>query len=372
MRRSRFSPPLVVFAVLFALIWCAVIFVLAVNPLGVFSWGLGPKLDKLNYKNMTTFLLLDAVIKDPSIDVVLVGSSTGWRFRREMMDRYLPAKNAINLSYAAALPADRAIVMDRLGRLSHVKRIIMTLDWSYIVSPDEMREGFPNYLYDDGVLDKVRMVDGTTFRLAWVRLIGKPLRLNGWRTGDEDAEDTGPEEGAQNLQSPGALRRLAHQIDLRRKDVDLPGGKSCADFATINRQLVPEAKLLASRHIAFDVIVMPLSLAMYYAPPRAEFPFMNRELPMRACAVKALDGIPGVRIFAFDNVPGLADDLANYKNPAHLRKNELFAMMLQAIAQGTNRLTRQNVDSEMALLRQRILHYQIRNSEIPNFATDGP
>jgi hypothetical protein len=371
MRRSRFSPPLIVFAVVFAAIWSAAILVLTVNPLGVFSWGVGPKLDASDYKNMTTYLLIDAVIKDPSIDVVLVGSSTGWRFRRGLMDRYLPAKNAINISYAAALPADRAIVMDRLGRLGHFKRIIMTLDWSYIVQPDEMREGFPGYLYDDGVIDKIRMVDPTTVALAWERLMGEPLRLAHWKTGDEDTEDPTADGGSQNIQSPAGLRRLARQMELHRSEVDLPSGMRCADFATINRQLVPEAKLLASRHIAFDVVIMPLSLATYYSPPRGEFPFMNKELQMRACAVKALDGIPGVRIFAFDNVLGLTDNLANYKNTAHLRKPELFVMMLRAISQGTQRLTRANVDGEMALLRRRILAYKLRDSEIPGFAGDG-
>ncbi len=371
MRRSRFSPPLVVFAAVFALIWAAVILVVAVDPLGVFPWGLGPKLDGRDYKNLKTLLLVDAVIRDPSIDVVLVGSSTGWRFRRGMMNRTLPARNAINLSYAAALPADRALVMDRLGRLGHFKRIIMTLDWSYIVSPEEMRDGFPAYLYDDSVLGKIRMVDSITVGLALDRLQGKPLNLSQWQTGDEDIEDPAADGGPRNIQNPRDLRRVARQVAQYRAQVDLPSGLRCADYGTVNRQLVPEARLLSARHIAFDVLIMPLSLAIYYSPPRGEFPFMNRELQMRACAVKALDGIPGVRIFAFDNVPGLTDDLANYKNTAHLRKPELFVMMLRAISQGTHRLTRANIDGEMALLRQRILNLKVRDSEIPGFASDG-
>ncbi len=371
MRRARFSPPLVVFAAVYVLLAAAIVLVLAVNPLGTFSWGLGPKLDGRDYKNKTTYLLIDAVIQDPSIDVVFVGSSTSWRFRRGMIDRDLPATNAINISYAGAMTGDRAIVLDRLAQRGHFKRIIATLDWTYILPTGGIRAGFPDYLYDDGVLDKVRMVDDKTVQLALQRLMGQPLSLTEWRVSNEDSEEPAADGGSRNIQNARELRRVAHQIETHRVAVDAPANMRCADFIAVNRQLVPEARLLAARHIAFDVVIMPLSLAAYYEPPHGEFPYMNQELAMRACAVKALDGIPGVRIFAFDNMPGLADDLANYKNISHLRKPALFDMILRAIGQGTHRLTRTNVDGEMALLRRRILQYKIRNSEMPDFASDG-
>ncbi len=366
---KRPSPPLIVFGTLFALVWAAVVLVFAVDPLGVLPWGPAPKLGRDDYPAQLAPRIIAAVAADPSIDVVLVGGSTATRVSRALLNRQLSASNAINVSYAGTRPADRALVMERIARQGRFKRVIVMLDWGYADLTTRMREGFPAYLYDDGVLNKLHMVGADTVIFALQRLSGLPLRNLEWkRAGDAD-EDA--DWRAQTINTPAALRRIARNVEAHRAVVATPGGMTCRDFGTISRQLVPEARMLSARRTLLDVVIPPLSLAAYYEPPDGDYRFLDRQLALRRCAVMALDGIPGVRIFAVDNEDWLTGDLANYKNPAHLRSAAAQTFLLQAVAHGTHRLTKGNVAAEMALLRSRVLHYRVRDSAVPGFSRDG-
>jgi hypothetical protein len=160
-------------------------------------------------------------------------------------------------------------------------------------------------------------------------------------------------------------------VERHRSDIDTPSSLSCADLDVVNDDVAPFARTLAERNVEVDVIIPVYSLLLYYEwIDRYErlsvngASFMNDQLLVRRCVITALDKIPNVRIFAFDNLPGLADDMRNYRDPGHLYNDAVIRYILRSIAAGTNRLTRENVEAEIAKLHHHIVNYQVTDSQV--------
>ncbi len=226
---KRPSPPLIAFGALFALVWGCDPVGLRVDPLGVLPWGPAPKLGRDDYQGQLAPRIIAAVVADPSIDVILVGGSTATRISRALLNRELSAANAINVSYAGTRPADRALVMERIARQGRFKRVIVMLDWSYADAPARIREGFPAYLYDDGIVNKLHMVGTDTVIFALQRLSGLPLRPN-WNGSVPATQMKIPIGRAQTINTPAALRRIARNVEAHRAVAGTPGGMTCRDF----------------------------------------------------------------------------------------------------------------------------------------------
>jgi hypothetical protein len=369
-RAGKISPPLTIFAAIFILAWCCTLFVVAVDPLDLYPWGIPAKLDGADYNQDAAPYILDAVVKDPTIDVVLVGGSTATLFTRAMMNRLLPgAKNAINLSYSAPYPADRAIVMDRIARFGNPKRVIVMLDYIYSLPAKKILPVFPSYLYDDSILNDARMVGSDTIQLSIERLAGRSLRLPAW---DSGRYRSALARNYREFQTRETMEEIRDKIVVKSAGSDTASALFCADLDSINLQLVPEAKAFSARHIALDVVIPPLSLAAYHnGVGFTDGAFMNSQLALRRCAVRALDGIEGVRVFSFDNDVWLTGDLANYHDPRHAFGVRVFEYMLRSIAEGSHRLTRRNVDVEVKLFHDNILRYRVYDSKVRGFDGRG-
>jgi hypothetical protein len=83
-------------------------------------------------------------------------------------------------------------------------------------------------------------------------------------------------------------------------------------------------------------------------------------LLLRHCVVEALDGKPGVRIFAFDNEDGITGDITNYYDVAHPYRQSVYLFMLRAMRADKDRLTRENVDVDGQRLRDNVQKYTIK------------
>ncbi len=131
--------------------------------------------------------------------------------------------------------------------------------------------------------------------------------------------------------------------------------------------------MLSARRTPVDVVIPPLSLAAYYEPPGGDYPLSstgNWRCAAAPCWPWTAFRARGV--FAVDNEDWLTGDLANYKNPTHLRSAAAQIFLLQAVAHGTHRLTKDNVAAQMALLRSRVLHYRVRDSAVPDIPAMVP
>ncbi len=264
--------------------------------------------------------------------------------------------------------------MHRVEQSPYVRHVLLELEWIYVlpmnsgIAGDSESSHFPIYLYDNSMINDVRAIDLGTLLAGGQVLMGEPLDPPRWkrpslhqRTGGTYAK----------FQIPSALKRIEQVIERHRSDIDRPATHTCADFGLLDDALIPFARTLSKRGVRLDVIIPVYSLAAYYDwmdnlrfRRMAGNSIMNDQLLMRRCAVEALYRLPGVRVFGFDDVPGLADDMRNYYEVAHLYNNAAYRYMLEAIAAGQHQLTPANVDSKLAALRSRILNYRLVDSKL--------
>ena len=361
-----------------AMFWLIALFVVLVDPLDIYPWGVKVTLRDVDYAKGAIPYILEAAIKNRANDAFLIGGSTSVGFTRAMLDASFPdVHHAFNLSYGAPRPFDQALVekmvADRVTRSGGpaIKRVLLAIDWIHQLNTHGAQEvaaqsQFPYYLYDSDPTNDVRMIGSTTISLALRAVRSQPLWRPDW---DANIDNRSDKRGFQKFQSQRSLAKLASAILRHRRDVDLPSLRSCDDFFTIRDQIVPFAKRLSDAHIPLDVYFPPYSLAFYYVwkddPMRAQLlgnSVLEDKLLYRKCLVDEISNIPGVRVFAFDDEAKIVGDLANYREAAHVQSEWVYKGILHAIATNQNRLTPQSVDIENAQLRNLVKNYQIFDS----------
>jgi hypothetical protein len=342
-----------------------------IDPFDIYPWGVKPTL-KTNgdYSAEATRYLAAAVAKTVAFNTILVGSSTARLYTPQMMEELLPGtRSAFNFSYSAPSSADRAAVFRELLRLSSPRRLIVEVDWTYILPKafQHSTPGFPLYLYDDVWWNDVRTMTMESFQLSWTLLRGGPLWLPAWSRTPEQASyrDT-----YAFMQGDAPKADLRAYIARNKISINTPSKLSCADMDSIREDLAPFVRAMSARGVEVDVVLPVYSWVLYYhtgAPdPRglSRPSLLNDLLLMRRCLVDSLDDLPRVRIFAFDNVPGLASDWKNYFDPGHLYNFEANRYILSSIAAGEHVLSRDNVDAEIAQLRASVIGYEFTSNEI--------
>jgi len=372
--RWRRSPVVLVAAAAIVLWWSLFLLIAGIDPFNIYPWGAQVHLDARDYDMLGTPYVFAAAMNDPHIDAYLIGGSTSLGFKRASLDKFLPGiHDAMNLSYAAPRPGDLTAINRMLLSQAHPRRVIFEVDWIYQLnheSPfwyDRNNTSFPSYLYDDDRLNDVRMVGILGARLALNVAAGRPLWTPAWDARNSDRRFQIVYDRFQTRQNMIGLTAL---VARHRTDVDRPTSLTCASLDLLNEELLPLARELSRRHVAVDIVFPPNALVMYYywlesgreiAVHRS---FLSDQLLLRHCMANALDGVPGVSIFAFDNEDWITGDLANYRDDSHLQDKKIYDYMLQAIAAGRDRLTKQNVDAETRELRDRIKAYQVRDTKL--------
>ena len=343
-----------------------------IDPLDIYSWGTRPKLKTDgDYSMQSTKFLANVVAKTPGFDTVLIGGSTGHFFTTRMMEDTLPdTGRAFNLSYSSPSALDRAAVARQVLRFSHARRFIIEADWTYAIpkADQHMSESFPIYLYDDVWWNDVRGINRQTLALSIAVLRGDPLWISDW---SKMSEQGGYGNRYQKMHTPAALEELRAMVEHQKTRVDTPSRLSCETMDEVADDLVPFARALAARGAEVDILMPLYSSAIYYwaagsqsrqQPARPTL--LNDELLLRRCLVEALDGLPGVRIFSFDDVAGLAGDFSNYFDPGHLYNPAASLYILRSIARGEHRLTRSNIDDKNSEKKRNVMQYRFTSDKL--------
>jgi hypothetical protein len=364
--RRRIAWLLWMFAFVALAYWTVAAFCIFVDPFDIYPWGVHVHLKHDNYPADSTPYLVDVAAKDRTIDTLLIGSSTAVDFTRDQMMQIPGTRNPFNLSYEGALPADREVVTGQLLKYSHANHIILSFDYTYALGKDESRDEFPFYLYDHDAVDDLRMVGSTSGRSAFSALMhhGEISNGGGGVTAAKHSEQF------DDFQKPAAMRQLARDVARYRGEIDRPTTKTCSDFSAIEQQLVPYARELSRRHIALDIYIPPYATVTFYDWQNGlrrgmlGDSIMQDQFLTRRCLVDALDRLPGVRVFAFDNEAWITDDLANYKDTAHVYDPRIEAWLMKEMGAGTHQLTKANLDGYLDTLHRRILAAKVANSKV--------
>jgi len=366
------SPFLLLFFLLFTGYWGVTATTVAVDPLDLYDWGRSPTL--LRDYNRHNLEYLAAAASRAPVDTLLIGGSPSATFTSARLERYLPeTKRAFNFSMSGVRPLDRAIMTDLVLKNSPARHILLTFDWIYAMPAEQMRGGFPAYLYDNNWLNDLRVVSPTVLRLLLGVVRGQPLALENW---DYLSQEELDDRKFERTQTEVNYERIKAAVIAQRDIIGLPSSKKCKDFSALNTQLLPFAQEISRQGRQLDVLIPPYSLAMYgvweNSPTRNELlddRILSNLLEMRRCLVMGVEGLENVRVFAFDNETWMTGDLANFRDPAHLRNDEkLIEYILEAISAGRHVLTAENIGEYLAALRNNVLTHDPYNSRLGGHA----
>jgi len=366
--KRPFLPAIVAIA---AACWATALAFILVDPFDLYPWGMAVSLTSSGaYSMQSTPYLVDAVAKTAAIDTLFLGTSTGHFYTKKMMEEILPnTHRAFNLSYSNPSSSDRTAVTRALLRYSHARRFIIEADWTYMVPKEEQHaaQSFPLYLYDTVWWNDVRGINWQTLQLSFAVLRGEPLWISAW---SQEAELEGYRRRYALLHTAAAIAEFTGFVSRNKISIDTPSELSCGSMNAIGDDLVPFVSALSARGAEVDILMPVYSWILYYwttDPDRRGLSrpsLLNDQLRMRNCVVQALDGLPGVRIFAFDDVPGLAPDARNYFDPVHLYNPAANRYVLQSIAKGEHRLTRENIDLKNSQMQVAVIGYRFTNDQV--------
>ena len=353
--------------------YCFLALLLAsIDPLALYPWGISaPLKTDGDYSMELTPYLVDAVAKDPGIDTLFVGGSTGHFYTPQMMEEILPhTRRAFNLSYGRPSAPDRAAIARQLLRYSHARHFILEADWPYTIPAQDQRmaESFPLYLYDDKWWNDVRDVDLQNIKLSLAVLKGNPLWTSSW---SKNLERKTYQTRYEAIHSPAFVAQYAAVIARRKDSVDTPSRLTCDAMDTIGSGLVPLVRALSQRGAQVDLVFPPYSWLIYYRAGEPGDPLnrpslLNDVLLMRKCVVNAVEGLQRVRVFAFDDVSAIGGDFRKYMDAGHLYDPDANRYILQSIANGEHRLTPGNIEAKNAEMKSNVIGYRLTGAGIGN------
>ncbi|MBO9500287.1 hypothetical protein [Brevundimonas sp. A19_0] len=365
--RGWLGPVTTVFLVIMAGYWAAAAFVIGVDPLDIYPWG-KPVTRGAGSTAEAHEDLLAAIVRDPSVDLLLVGGSTTAGYTEGQLRDWMPGltRNPANLSYYSPRTGDQEMLLDLIEKHSYARHIIITYHISYTEPRGGMRSGFPVHLLDDDWLNDLQLVSPHSVSLAGDVLAGRPPY------GDspvQRSEDQRREDKYRDFQTAAAMDDLAGRLERGQPTLTGPAPRSCSAYPAVTDVLVPFARRMARRGVRVDIMMPAYSVAMYgnwatMPDVLGRYPanFMERDLAARRCVVTLLDDTPGVKVVAFENEEWITGDMGRYRDPVHLHDPEAAGFMFQNLDNPAFRLTRTNVDPYLATLRDRALSYKPFNS----------
>ena len=359
-RRCWRSPVAVVAAFVLAGYWAVAALVIGTDVRDIYPWGVEPRIASRHPLN-NSIDLFSVAAKDRTSNFILVGASTTMGYTPEQIARSFPgARNAWNLSYSGSRPVDRDILLQLLANSGTPRRVLVSLDWSYILDPDKMRAGFGDYLYDRSALNDLKMINRDTLGAIWTLA----------RTGDVGVTAKRAHVGRGSRwrlwHSPEQLAEMRRSIARHNPMLARAGRRDCAALGSLAGQLVPVLKTLSAKGNRIDLLVPPYSPLIYY--PAASLRdrsqdlgdgFFADQLLLRRCAVTMTADIPGVAVWAPDRDLSLIADFDAFDDPGHLGDAAPLAKTLQAVGDERYRLTPTNVDAYIDALRAFTIAYRL-------------
>jgi hypothetical protein len=360
-RRSRLAFPMLAMFTAICIGYLSIAAtVMSTDPYDIYPWGVRMQFAANDVPRDNVVRWIDAITKDKSINTFLVGGSTTAMYSPDDIEAALGGNTvAYNLIYGGPRPLDRDIVLDQLAENSRSQRVIITYDWMYVLDPETMRHGFPEFLYDQEVTDDIRMVDFRSVRRTISILLGHTR----YDSMDSERYAKFVKQQYSSFQKPSQMAALRSLVDEYRPTIDAPSGRTCDSFNAMDVQLVPRVRNFAARGVKIDIIMPILSYANYYFHiSDISSTLLDQVMLSRRCLVEAVKGLPNVRIFAFDDDPAIAGDLANFRDPGHVYDPDVLKLTLSSLSTGQHMLTPANIGEYEQRIRAEVKKYQVKNT----------
>jgi len=325
---------------------CALL--MAVDPYDLRPWGLRPVLVDAEYPPDKTVNLIRVVARQPH-DLVMFGGSTTMPFTAQRLNEVFGSKSAVNLSYMAPMPADTALVLQRLVQTPGLKRLIVAVDFS------EMRRDGDMFSLGGSAVASLR---GRWFDMPdFIRPVAR-ASLNRLRGGAFDSPDWRVE--VNRLVDAPSVTTHPDYMALLNDAVSRPDPAmnarapaiACSAYPYLSRVLLPVGRAALPRGVHVDIVFPPLPFQTYYNWQKNHLEFSSWEkgahhrqlVGFYGCIVKAIAAahLGNVTVHA-TNTDRRLTNLSDYRDTVHLSRSTALTVMLKDIRDGAAVVTPENL-----------------------------
>lgn len=356
--QSKATPFILVSGLFLLAYWLVAAFVFITDPYDLRPWGARVTVPA-HLVTPETRLLAMAVGRSRDFDLVMIGSSTAISYTPDQIKAAFPdAGRPVNFSYDSGRPGDRSFITDSVARYSNAKRVVLWIDWFYLVQADAVVEGWPEYLFDQDVANDLRMVNPKAIEASIGVLNGRPPVENSERY----AEWAGRwRQQYLSYQTPRNMKVVMDEYRASVGTLRRDQGRGCEAYETLDR-LVPALRTMSERGKSVD-LVLPAYSVLFYGSQLGTIGYdFSSLMAFRRCLAQATSGLSGVSIWALDSDIGMITDLGNYKDPGHLYPPQALQSALAGIGDPRYRLTPANVDERNETLWRTVRDYRYTNS----------
>lgn len=347
-------------ALLVVVYWfCAAVYLFA-DPYGIYPWGRATAVDG-RFDPENTPYLVDAVLDDPRYSVLIVGGSTLVRMDPRDVETALGGR-AFNLSYSGPRPRDRKVIFDRILRHTHLRHIIVSIDWSSLLDSRRGGDAFPFFLYNDTPYDDLRGLNRRSLRLAADRVTVGTMSAE---PGEYLRYVSGDELRRRDFLAHGNLMVLAAAIEQKRRRIGSGVVRPCGQLGAI-AELQDFAAAAAGRGVKVTALIPPVSLAWFYEWVDNEERRISiggdplaATLGMWRCAVYALSAIPSAKVVGFDDLDWIGGDLRNYIDAGHIVDPRIYAYIAKSLEDPARRLDSANIDGYVRSVDDRVRRFVV-------------
>lgn len=358
---QRGTTPFILVSGLFLLAyWIIAAFVFITDPYDLRPWGAKAPMPAHLVTSESRVLAL-AVSKSPAFDLVMIGSSTAVSYTPEQIRAVFPeSRNPVNFSYPGGRPKDRDFVLTAVARNTDAARVVVWIDWSYLAGAEEVVPGWPSYLFDDSLINDLRMINPEAISASFSMLNGRPAFV----PSEREARSTAGAWGQlyRRFQSPRSMKAVMSDYDASVRTLQRGPERRCEDYPTLDHQLAPALRTLAARGKQVDLVLPAYSVVFYGHTLRSNRFELASLMDFRRCLALAASGLPNVKVWALDGDLQMISDLGNYRDAAHLYAPAALQSALAGIGDPRYRLTPENVDARNTALWNAVQGYRYTNS----------
>lgn len=290
-------------------------------------------------------------------DSVILGNSVADNFRPSRVAEVLGWKKTMKLTIDGGQASEQSYLLEQALQNAPIRRVLWCFRASNFAGTKIDRwhpeKSMPFYLYTHWPFDDIPYLLSTdSFSFSQNLLLGKSKwikdldLLNYWQSKKHIVKQIryNSEKSFKNLSKvrPDEANRLALNMSL--------------DYPSAENNLIRLIK--DHQNVEFLIVIAPMTRQSIASK---NIYSLSRYLGIQNYLVKVTQGLPNVKIFGFDNVDAIVDNLANYRDDHHYHSG-VNEYMLQALDRGNNRLTVDNIDDYISEVFNKLCRFEINSN----------
>jgi len=312
----------------------------SLDPFQVFhkSWFDNSFSKEQRYQNAG---LINSYLVQDKYNATVIGDSMSQCFSMDYVNTALKWKT-LKLSIPGSTLPEQYHVIERALETGDIKNVVWVIDANNYLDNTIAKYGFPVYLYDNDSKNDIDYLLSFAPVRFYVSKMRKKLDLKHSNYWCDDKEQL---EMFIKYNMPDNLIKLADNIKTNTSKFSKLDSIASAPFDEYIKPIIGE-----NPNVNFYIIYPPKSLLSKLSG--GETLYLRKFLTLKLLKYK------NVKVYGFDNVKAITSDMNNYKDGGHYRP-WVNDYMIDAIANDTHRLTKDNIDAYMNDIIEQIKNYKI-------------